>query len=148
MINFMIGAAEMSITELDHEFSFSKQSVIALMHGATRHGFCVEHTLHDDSDLFSGGVGRSRLLQQLLSITDPGNRAIKYRGASHVPREPGSPYTDPSCPSGGIGRRSGLRPDNLSPRGEIREVKPVKLGRGPETFELMPSQAPQPAGKV
>ena len=36
------------------------------------------------------------------------------------------------CPSGGIGRRSGLRQCNLSPRGEILEVEPVKLGEDPE----------------
>ena len=35
-----------------------------------------------------------------------------------------------SCPSGGIGRRRGLR-TNLSPPGETPEVKPVKLGEGP-----------------
>jgi len=35
------------------------------------------------------------------------------------------------CPSGGTGRRSGLR-ENLSPRGEIRGVTPVKFGEGPE----------------
>jgi hypothetical protein len=38
----------------------------------------------------------------------------------------------PRSPSGGIGRRSGLRQNNLSPRGEIHEVKPVKVGEGPE----------------
>src|ERR1700722_659323 len=49
------------------------------------------------------------------------------------------------CPSGGIGRRSGLRQNNLSPRGEIPGVKPVKLGEGPEAraLELTPSQAPE-----
>src|SRR5579883_3162334 len=38
----------------------------------------------------------------------------------------------------------------LSPRGEIPWVKPVKVGRGPEAsrFELMPSQAPDLPGKV
>jgi len=64
------------------------------------------------------------------------------------PRRP--PILAPSCPSGGIGRRSGLRPSQLSPRGEIPWVKPVKVGRGPEAsrFELMPSQAPESPGKV
>jgi hypothetical protein len=59
------------------------------------------------------------------------------------------PILAPSCPSGGIGRRSGLRPFQLSPRGEIPRVKPVKVGRGPEaqSFELMPSQAPESSGE-
>lgn len=84
MINFIDGTAQMSITELDHEFSLAKQSVISLIHRATRHGICVEHTLHDGCDLFSGGIGQSRLLSLLWSITHPGNRAIKYRGASQL----------------------------------------------------------------
>jgi hypothetical protein len=58
MINFSDGTAEMSITELDHEFSFAKQSVMALIRRAIRHGFCVEHALHADWDLFSGGFSR------------------------------------------------------------------------------------------
>ncbi len=62
MINFSDGTAEMSITELDHDFSFAKQSVMALIRRATRHGFCVEDALHEDWDLFSGGFGRRRLL--------------------------------------------------------------------------------------
>ena len=53
-----------------------------------------------------------------------------------LPAEP--LYTAPCtrCPSGGIGRRSGLRPCELSPRGEIPGVKPVKLGEGPEQSRL------------
>ena len=82
MINFIDGTVELSITELDHGVSFAKQIVIALIHRATRHRFCVEHTLHDDWELFSGGIGQSRLLWLLWFITDPGNRAIKYHGAS------------------------------------------------------------------
>ena len=58
MINFSDGTAEMSITELDHEFSFAKQSVMALIRRATRHGFYVAHALCDDRDLFSGGLSR------------------------------------------------------------------------------------------
>jgi hypothetical protein len=62
MINFSDGTAEMSITDLDHEVSFAKQSVMALIRCATRHGFCVDHALHDDWDLLSGGFGRWWLL--------------------------------------------------------------------------------------
>ena len=49
-----------------------------------------------------------------------------------APRAPdGAGGASTRCPSGGIGRRSGLRQNNLSPRGEIHEVKPVKVGEGP-----------------
>jgi hypothetical protein len=60
-----------------------------------------------------------------------------------------APILAASCPSGGIGRRSGLRPPQLSPRREIPGVKPVKVGEGPEAarFELMPSQAPETPGE-
>ncbi|MGC8519318.1 MAG: hypothetical protein ACP5P4_12460 [Steroidobacteraceae bacterium] len=58
MINFSDGTSEMFITELDREFSFAKQSVMALIRRATRHGFCVARALHEDRDLFSGGLRR------------------------------------------------------------------------------------------
>ncbi len=40
MINFSDGTAEMSITELDHEGSVAKQSVMPPICRATRHGVC------------------------------------------------------------------------------------------------------------
>ena len=58
MINFSDGTAEMSVPELGHEFSFAKQSVVALIRRATRHGFSVECALHEDWDLFGDGFGR------------------------------------------------------------------------------------------
>ena len=62
MINFRDGTAEMSITDLDHDFPFAKQSVMAPIRCATRHGFCGDHALHDDWDRLSGKFGRWRLL--------------------------------------------------------------------------------------
>ena len=62
MINFSDGMTEMSIADLGRAFPFAKQSVMALMHRANRHGFCVDHALHDDWDRLSGGFGRWRLL--------------------------------------------------------------------------------------
>jgi len=77
-----------------------------------------------------------------------GKRSQTY--VSYIASAPLPPILAPSCPSGGIGRRSGLRPSKLSPRGEIPRVKPVKVGGGPEAqrFELMPSQALEIPGKV
>jgi len=84
MITFSDGTAEMSITELDHQFSFAKQSVMALIRRATRHGFCVEHALHEDrsclaADLAGGGCyscpGPSPILK-----TVPSNIAARLTG--------------------------------------------------------------------
>jgi len=62
--------------------------------------------------------------------------------ASSAPLVKTSILFSPLCPSGGIGRRSGLRL-NLSPSGETLKVTPVKVGEGPgRKSELTPSQAP------
>jgi hypothetical protein len=91
MINFSDGTAEMSITELDHQFSFAKQSVMALIRRATRHGFCVEHALHEDwfclaADLADGGCyscpGPSPILK-----TVPSNIAARLIMVAESPVE-------------------------------------------------------------
>jgi hypothetical protein len=61
------------------------------------------------------------------------------------PRAPEAAHgVGPRSPSGGIGRRSGLRPNNLSPRGEIHEVKPVKVGEGPGQLAVRANAEPSP----